>query len=640
MEGENELDRIPRVLGALVLTIFFSAAGCAPKPPALIPREVLFGLPEKVSPQISTDGMTVAFLAPSKGVLNIWLYDRAARKERVLTRDEGRGIHFYTWAPDGRSVIFLQDQGGDENWHLYQIPLAGGKAKDLTPFEGVQARVLSIDKHFPNQILIELNKDNAARHDAYRLDLRTGALELAARNDGQVSEWIVDPEMKIRGAFTARPAGGHDVLIRDSESLPWRKVLSWEIEDSMTGGVIGFSKDGQSLYLTDSRGTDTTRLVLLDLRTGEVKNIFSDPAYDVGGVVMNPDDRELDMVSVYRARNEWTALRESVQVDLEALRKINAGDLLLVNRSHDDRYWVVGFNNDVTPLKYYIYDRKTRHAEYLFTHRPALLRYQLAPMKPVSFLSRDGLRLEGYLTLPKQGESPFPMVLVVHGGPWARDGWGYDPEVQWLADRGYACLQVNFRGSTGYGKAFVNAGDKEWGRKMQEDLSDAVTWATREGVADPDRVGIMGASYGGYAALAGAAFTPKTFRCAIDMFGPSDLATLIRAMPPYWSIEKSNIMRRMGDPDTEAVFLKSRSPLFFTDKIRIPLLIAQGANDPRTPRAESDRMVKSLRQRKIDCEYVIFPDEGHGFLKPANRLRFYGIAEDFLARHLQGRREP
>lgn len=603
----------------------------------LIPREVLFDLPEKIWPQISPDGSLVAYLAPHKKVLNVWFHDRKSKTERVLTLDEGRGIHYYAWAPDGKSILFLQDQGGNENWHLYKIDIAGGDVKDLTPFDGVQARVLKIDKHFSNEILVELNKEDASRHDVYRLELKTGVLELVARNTGQISDWIVDPEMKVRGAVAARSEGGYDVMIRSDEGSAWKKLFSWDLEDSMMSFVAGFSGGGKELYLVDSRGRDTTQLVKMDLATGGRKTIFSDPNYDISSVVMNPDDREPEMVSVYRTRSEWIALRESVRLDLETLWNTSPGDFALANRSFDDRYWVVGFDNDVSPRNYYIYDRKTRKEEFLFAHRPALRGYTLAPMKPVMIQARDGLRLQGYLTLSKRGRKPFPMVLLVHGGPWTRDGWGYDSAAQWLADRGYACLQINFRGSTGFGKKFVNAGNKEWGRKMQDDLSDAVAWAVREGVADPKRVGIMGASYGGYAALSAATFTPEVFRCAVDMFGPSDLAALIRSMPPYWSVEKNNIMRRLGNPDTETSLLKERSPLFFTDKVRIPVLIAQGTNDPRTPKSESDRMVKALRRRGIECEYVVFSDEGHGFAKPANRLQFFKIAEAFLARHLGGR---
>lgn len=634
---EPALRKMIPVILVLIAMVIFACLALSRKPAGLIPREVLFDLPEKISPQISPDGSWVAYLAPYEKVLNVWLYDRKTGTERALTHDKGRGIHYYAWAPHGKSVLFLQDQGGNENWHLYEIALTGGEPKDLTLFKGVQARVLAIDKHFPDEILIELNREDASRHDVYRLDLKTGALELVAKNTGQVSDWIVDPEMKVRGAVATRPEGGHEVMLRDKENSQWRKILSWDLEDSMASGVVGFSKNGNELYLIDSRGTDTARLVKMDLVTGKQETLFSDPQYDVGSVAVNPDDRELEMVSVYRFRNEWTAMRDSTRKDLEALRNISPGDLSVVSRSYDDRYWIVGFNNDVSPLKYYIYDRTQKKIDFFFTHRPALLKYKLARMEAIEIQARDGLTLKGYLTLPKQGKKPFPMVLLVHGGPWTRDGWGYDPAAQWLADRGYACLQINFRGSTGFGKKFVNAGNKEWGRKMQEDLSDAVAWAVQQGIADPKRIGIMGASYGGYAALAAAAFTPEVFRCAVDMFGPSDLATLIRNMPPYWAVEKDNIMRRLGNPDTEASFLRERSPLFYTDRIRIPMLIAQGANDPRTPKSESDRMVEALRQRKIECEYVVFPDEGHGFVKPGNRLKFFQKAEAFLARHLGGR---
>lgn len=627
------------VFAVLILIVFTVLMGVVlfSRSSGLIPREVLFGLPEKASPQISPDGSLVAYLAPYKKVLNIWLHDRRTRTERVLTQDRGRGIFYYAWTPDGRSVLYLQDQEGNENWHLYKIDLAGGDVKDLTPFAGVQARVLDIDKHFPKLILIELNKEDASRHDVYRLQLKTGALELVAHNSGQVSSWIVDADMKVRGAVSTRDGGGYDVMIRDSESAGWRKLFSWDPEDSMTSSVVGFSKNGKDLYLIDSRGRDTAALVKMNVATGRTETVFSDPEYDVNNVVVDPEDREIEMVSVYRARNEWIALRDSTRKDLEALRNVGPGDLIFGNRSRDERFWIVGFDNDVSPLNYYVYDRTTRGKEFLFAHRSALLRYKLASMESVMIRARDGLKLQGYLTLPKRGERPFPMVLLVHGGPWIRDGWGYDPMAQWMADRGYACLQVNFRGSTGFGKKFVNAGNKEWGRRMQGDLTDAVAWAVNRGIADPKRVGILGASYGGYAALAAAAFTPEVFRCAVDMFGPSDLAALIRSMPPYWSVEKNNIMQRVGNPDTESSLLKERSPLFFTDSIRIPVLIAQGANDPRTPKSESDRMVESLRKRKVECEYVVFPDEGHGFARPENRLKFFKIAEAFLARHLGGR---
>ncbi len=625
------------VLIALAAAVFFFHLN---RSPGLIPRELLFGSPEKAAPQLSPDGSLVAYLAPDQGVLNVWILDRKTKKERVLTRDRDRGIRHYTWAPDGREIFFLQDRGGNEDWHLYKMSVAGGPATDLTPFEGVQARVLAIDKHYPDQILLVLNKEDKSRHDVYRLNLKSGELSLAAKNPGQASGWVVDPEMKVRGAVVTRPEGGYEVLIREGEDREWKKIFSWDFEDSMASSVAGFSKTGNEVFLLDPRGRDTAALVKWDVRTGEKEVLAADPHYDVAGVALNPDDHEPEMAFLYRTRNEWVPLRESARKDLEILRKIREGDFDLVSRSDDDRYWIVRFEDDVTPVKYYIYDRKTGRHEFLFCHQPKLSKYRFSKREAVTIPSRDGLILTGYKTLPRGGHGPFPTVILVHGGPWSRDTWGYDPVPTWLADRGYACLQVNFRGSAGFGKDFVNLGNKEWGRKMQTDLLDAVDWAVREGFADPKRVGIFGASYGGYAVLAAAAFTPESFRCGIDLFGPSDLISLARSMPPYWSVEKANILRRLGDPDTDAAFLRERSPLYQADNIRFPLLIAQGANDPRTKRSESDRIVSALRKRDIECEYLVFDDEGHGFAKPQNRLQFFKAAEAFLAKHLGGRYEP
>ncbi len=607
--------------------------------PKLIPREILFGSPKQAAPQISPDGASVAYLAPDQGVLNVWIRDRRTKTDRVLTRDRGRGIRYYAWLPDGNSILFVQDQGGNENWHLYRIPFAGGEAQDLTPFEGVQARVLDIDKHFPETILIEMNKEDRSRHDVYRLNLKTGALELVTRNMGQVSEWITDADMKVRGASRTRPEGGSDLLIRKDEKSEWEKVLTWDFEDNMTSAALGFTGDGKELYLHDSRGRDTSALLKWDPVTRAGKILLEDPKFDVGSVVLNPDDHEIDMVMIYREKAEWVPFRDNIREDLEVLGKLCKGEFSIVSRTREDRYWIVRYEDDASPVKYYIYDRIEKRSEFLFVHQPELSKYTLYPIEPVKILSRDGIEMTGYKTLPRSGKGPFPMVLLVHGGPWARDTWGYEPTAQWLADRGYVCLQVNFRGSVGFGKAFVNAGNKEWGRKMQDDLTDSVAWAVQQGIADPKRIGIMGASYGGYAALAAAAFTPDVFKCGVDLFGPSNLITLIQSMPPYWSVERANILRRLGDPATEEALLKERSPLFHADRMRIPFLIAQGVNDPRTTKPESDRIVEALRKRGIECDYMVFPDEGHGFAKPENRLKFFKAAEAFLAKHLGGRHE-
>ena len=613
---------------------------CFLKSPVLIPREVLFGAPGISDPKISPDGSLVAYLAPYKNALNVWIDDRKKKSTRILTSVQGGGISFYAWAPDGTAILFREDSGSDKNGHLQKIDLESEAVKDLTPFEGVQARVLSTDGPSPQHILIELNKEDATRYDVYRMDLQNGALELVARKTGKITDWVLDADGKIRGAVAARANGGSGVIIRADEKSEWKKLFAWDLEDSMSGAVLGFSKNGRKLFLLDPRGSDTARLTTLDLRSRVETTIYSDPHYDVSEVAMNVQDHGPEMVSVVRERQSWTALRDSVRRDLQRLRKIHRGDFSIVSRSRDDRLWIVVFNEDVSPLNYYIYDRNTRNAEFLFAHRPALLKYRLARMKMVTITARDGLKLQGYLTCPPGKKKHLPMVLLVHGGPWTRDRWRFDPIAQWLANRGYACLQVNFRGSTGFGKKFVRAGNKEWGRKMQDDLTDAVAWAVRKRIVDPKRIGIMGASYGGYAALSGAAFTPELYKCAVDQFGPSDLTTLMRSMPAFWDDEKITALKRVGDPEVEADFLKERSPLFSADKIRIPLLIAQGANDAQTPRSESDRMVEALRQRKIECEYWIFPDEGHGLLKRENRIKFYRAVETFLARHLGGRSEP
>jgi dipeptidyl aminopeptidase/acylaminoacyl peptidase len=354
--------------------------------------------------------------------------------------------------------------------------------------------------------------------------------------------------------------------------------------------------------------------------------------------MVHPDTHEAQAAAVERARAEWTVLDDSIRDDFEAIRNLARGDFGVTSRDRADEHWIVGFTADDGGASYYVYDRGKKSGEHLLDARPDLAEYTLARMEPVSFTTRDGLKMEGYLTLPPgENRENLPMVLDVHGGPWARDGWGYDPEAQWFANRGYACLQVNYRGSTGYGKEFLNAGNKEWGAKMHDDLVDAVRWAVEEGVADPERVAIFGGSYGGYAALAGATFTPDLFRCAVDIVGPSNLMTLINSIPPYWEPLKAIFTKRVGDPETEEDFLKSRSPLFSVDRIGIPMLIAQGANDPRVKQAESEQIVAAMKEKGIAHEYMLFEDEGHGFARPENRLKFYAAAEKFLAEHLGGR---
>lgn len=606
----------------------------------LIPREILFGNPDKASPQISPDGKKLAYLAPVNNVLNVWVGEIGSDDFLPVTKDEERGVRFYLWAADNRHILYIQDVGGNENWRLYATNLETRETRDLTPFEGVQVQLIDRDKHFPNELLLGMNKENPQVHDVYHLDLPSGELSLVAKNPGNIMDWVTDADFKVRGAVTALPDGSTELLVRESESAEWRTLVTWDADDSLTSGPVGFTGDGKSLYLRDSRQANAGRLVQLSLTGGEATVLAEDSQYDVGSVMIHPDTHAIQAVGFNRDRNEWLVVDKDIQQDFEAIQHLHRGDFSIISRDDADATWIVAFTVDDGPVPYYAYDRKAQKATFLFNNQPALSKYALATMEPIVFSARDGLTVHGYLTLPPGGQKTnLPMVLNVHGGPWGRDGWGYRPDAQWFANRGYACLQVNFRGSTGYGKDFLNAGDKEWGRNMHYDLVDAVQWAIDQGIADSKKVAIFGGSYGGYAALVGATFTPDLFCCAVDIVGPSNLITLIKTIPPYWSTFLATFHKRVGNPDTEEEFLKLRSPLFKVDQIKIPILIGQGANDPRVKQAESEQIVEAMKSKGIPYEYILFPDEGHGFAKPENRLKFFGAAEKFLATHLGGRYE-
>lgn len=608
--------------------------------PALIPRDVLFGNPVKAEPKISPDGSRLAFLAPTDDVLNVWVGPVDGHQFVPVTHDTERGVRVYFWAHDCRHLLYLQDVGGDENWRLFKVDPGATEVEDLTPFDEVQVQIVSHTKRRPHELLIAMNRDDARLHDVYHVDLRTNKLTLVAKNPGNVSQWVPDADLAVRAALGSTDAGGSELLVRDKTASEWSTAIEWNPEDALASGPVAFTLDGRALYLLDSRGHDAARLVRLELASGESRVIAADPHYDVSDVMIHPDTREIQMVSFVKDRAQHLVLDRKIAIDIAAIRNLNPGDFAISSRTHADDVWLVTFTEDRRPVSYYAYDRREKKGSFLFYSRPDLAEYTLAPMKPITFKARDGLTLHGYLTLPPgAGSESLPMVLNVHGGPWHRDVWGYDPESQWLANRGYAVLQVNFRGSTGYGKEFLNAGDREWGGKMHDDLVDAVRWALERRFADPDRVAIYGGSYGGYAALVGATFTPELFRCAVDIVGPSNLMSFIETIPPYWTNYLSMIHRRVGNPETDAEFLESRSPLFHVDNIRIPMLIAQGANDPRVKRSESEQIVTAMREKGIDYEYILFPDEGHGFAKPENRLKFYAAAEKFLARHLGGRVE-
>jgi dipeptidyl aminopeptidase/acylaminoacyl peptidase len=629
------------LVAALVAAVGLSVVSCGSGDVELIPRTVLVGNPERMMARLSPDGQRMAYIAPVDDVLNVWVRTIGGADDRVVTHDDNRGIFRYFWAHDNKHIMYLQDKGGDENWRLYAVNLETDEERDLTPYDNVQVRIVDVSKHHPNTIVITMNQQDERLHDVYRLDLVSGELKLAARNPGNIVGWMTDADFAVRGAVAMTPTGGTELLIRDDEDASWESIITWGDEDNMTSFPIGFTKDGGSVYMIDSRNANAGRLVRLDLETMELEVLAEDPIYDVGNVMVHPDTYEILAVSYEKAREEWVVLDDSIRGDIDAIRAIDDGNVSVTSFDHDFDTWSVAFIKDDGPISFYIYDRSTKEAEFLFVHRPELEDYTLAPMEPISFTSRDGFTIHGYATFPPgKPRKNLPMVLNVHGGPWARDVWGYNPEAQLFANRGYLCLQVNFRGSEGYGKEFLNAGNKEWGGKMHNDLIDAVNWAIDQNYADPERVAIYGHSYGGYAALVGATFTPDVFTCAIAGMGPSNLVTFINSVPPYWTTMLENMYKRIGDPRTEEDFLKERSPLFRVDAIEIPMVIAQGANDVRVKQAESEQIVEAMEAKGLEVEYILFEDEGHGFAKPENRLRFYGRVEEFLSKHLGGRFEP
>jgi dipeptidyl aminopeptidase/acylaminoacyl peptidase len=610
-------------------------------PPGIIPRELLFGNPEKASPQISPDGKRLAYLAPNAdGVLNVWVRTIGQTDDQVVTSDKKRGIRAFFWQWDSNHILYIQDRDGDENWNLYQTNLKTKRTRNLTAFDGVQVQLVAADQRFPDTLLVGLNLEDPRLHDVYRLNLKTGALELDTKNPGDVAEWTADNNFVVRIAQVFTPDGGNEFRVRPDARSPWKTFYKWGREE-IFGGVVAFTPDNKSVWITSSVDANTLRLNELELSSGKVKTIAEDKTYDVAQPLIHPTTRKLQAVSFVRARTEWQVLDPAIQPDFDALRKVRDGDLSIVSRDLADKTWIVAFILDNAPVSYYLYDRATKKADLLFTNRPRLEAFKLASMQPIQFTSRDGLTIHGYLTLPP-GKEPknLPMILNVHGGPWGRDVWGLNNEVQWLANRGYAVLQINFRGSAGYGKKFMNAGDREWGAKMHDDLIDGKRWAIEKGYADPKKVCIYGGSYGGYAALVGVTFTPDEFACGVSIVGPSNLITLLKSIPPYWEPLRAIFRQRVGHEENEQDFLKSRSPLFKADQIRVPLLVAQGANDPRVKQAESDQIVAAARKNGREVLYLVFPDEGHGFARPENRLIFYAAAEQFLSNVLGGYAQP
>jgi dipeptidyl aminopeptidase/acylaminoacyl peptidase len=616
-----------------------------PLAPPLIPREVLFGGDEKELPRISPDGSMLAYVAPCDGTSSVWVRNLAEDSDRVVAHDAGKPILWFTWQGNGKSILYFQDQSGNERYHLFQLDLQSGSVRDLTPGDGVRAQplrgflasVAAVNHRYPDEMLICSNARDEKLNDAVRVDLARGELILDTENPGDVSGWLNDNAYVVRAALAQRTDGSSEIRVRDDAAAPWRVLDTFSFEDG-TPSMIAFSEDNASLYVITSKGWNASRLVRYDVATGVATPMLEDPSYDVGRVYIDPSTQRLVAGAVLRERCEWHVLDDGFAEVFPALAALHAGDVRIENATADGNTLLVQYLNDTTPTAFFTYDRRERRSRMLFYSRPELLQYTLAPMQPFAFEARDGLTIHGYLTLPP-GREPkdLPTVMYVHGGPWYRDRWGYEPLVQWMANRGYAVVQVNFRGSIGYGKAFLNAANRQWAGTMRTDLLDARDWAIVQGFADAKRFAIFGGSYGGYAVLTALTFTPDAFTCGVDIVGPSNLNTMLAAMPPYWTAMRSTVTQRMGE---DPAFLESQSPLFKADQIRVPLLVVHGANDPRVKLQESDRIVEMARKNDVPVTYVVFENEGHGFAHPANLKRFAALAESFLGEHLGGVVEP
>jgi protease II len=611
-----------------------------------IPRAKLFGNPTRAQAQISPDGAWLSWLAPRDGVLNIWIAPIGdMNAARVISNDRKRGIRFHGWMPNGTHVLYFQDEDGNEDFHVFAVEIATSQVRNLTPIAGVQAQMHGVSLDTPDVVAVGLNERDKSWHDVFRIDIRTGKRELLFENSQQLSRIVLDRQLVPRLASQTRAKEGGRTRYRiDGGKLEPIGVV--EHEDDLTTYTIGFTRDGSTLYSVSSIGRDKAALFATDVASDKQRLLAEHPKADIGQVLSHPDTHVIEAAGAHHLHLDWIPLDERMADDLKFLHGELPGEVGVSDRTLDDKLWIVSASAAETPATYHLYDRGKRTLRELFSTRPELKSYRLAPMHGEVIKARDGLELPSYLTLP-QGKrprpaAPLPMVLVVHGGPWARDVYGFDPEHQWLADRGFAVLSVNFRGSVGFGKAFVNAGDLEWGRKMHDDLIDAVEWAVENGIAQRDRIAIMGGSYGGYATLAGLTFTPDVFCCGVDIVGPSNLETLLATIPPYWAAFFENLARRVGDPRTEAgtKLLKERSPLNYAGSIKKPLLIGQGANDPRVKQAEADQIIAAMRAKGLPVTYALYPEEGHGFAVPENRLSFYAIAEAFLAANLGGRAEP
>lgn len=643
-----------RALFSLLIVSFLIAECCAQETP-LIPRKVFDAPAEHEFLTISPDGKKIAYIAPSEGgVGNVWVEELATHQKRMVTRAGHRGIGGYQWAYDNAHLLYQSDENGNEDDHLYSVDLNTGAIRDLTPFLGIRAQTVLLEPSHPNEILVTMNLRDPRLFDVYRVDLKTGATVEEAKNPGDVIGWTADANLIIRAVTAFNENLETVVRVRNSGTAPWRDILKIPFEQaSFTGQsnggniIVGFSKDGKKLVVGSSKGSPTSRLVELDAATGkELRVLASDPQGDLWDInasfvtLLDPRDRHVQAAVFNYLKPEWHAIDPAVEPDLKYLASLERGAFLISSQDLSGSKWAVWYSTDYGGLFFYLYDHSTRKATLLFRDHPQLAQYKLAEMKPMTIPARDGFPLISYLTLPPGVEArALPLVLLVHGGPWFRDDWRFDGLGQLLANRGYSVLQVNFRSST-VNVPYMNAGNEKIGTLTDDDLTDAVQWAVKQGIADPKRLAIMGGSFGGYSVLRGLSLHPDLYACGVDVVGPSDLATVMNSIPDYWKPLKKRWLRRLGPVTTDQALNEKLSPLYHAGDIRAPLLIGHGQYDPRVKLSQSEKIVETIRKNGGKVTFVVYSDEGHGFARPENNLDFDGRTEEFLHGCLGGRFEP
>jgi dipeptidyl aminopeptidase/acylaminoacyl peptidase len=622
------------VLGLLMLftVSLFPQQGEVP----LIPMKDFFRNVEKRGYQISPDGDYLSFMQPVNSRMNVFVQKIGEEKSTQVTFATERDIAGYFWKGNNR-IIYVQDSKGDENFRLFGVDKDGSNQKDLTPFDKVRAGIVDDLVDNSNEMLIQMNKENPQVFDVYRIDVNTGKMIVVGQNPGNITGWQTDHNGKLRVAITTDGVNS-SVLYRDSEDQEFKTLLTTTFKETFS--PLFFTFDNKNLYVSSNIGRDKSAIVEYDINNNkEVKVLYENPDYDVNGLSYSRKRKVIEFANYTGWKQEYHFFdKETKDIYNDLTSKLPGKELFVTGINKNEDKLLIRTYSDKSLGSFYFYNVKTKELSMLTEVSPWLNEEHLADQKPITYKTRDGLTIHGYLTLPK-GIDPknLPVVVNPHGGPWARDAWGFNPEVQFLANRGYAVLQMNFRGSTGYGREFWEKSFKQWGKTMQDDISDGVKWLIDQGIADPKRVAIYGGSYGGYATLAGLTFSPELYACGVDYVGVSNLFTFQSSIPPYWEPYKEMLYEMVGHPQKDSLLLRDASPVFHVDNIKAPLLIAQGLNDPRVNKAESDQMVEALKKKGIDVPYMVKDNEGHGFRNEENRFDFYGAMEQFFFKHLGGR---